>query len=58
MALHLNDLLRRRLPLLILTRLQRRTLEEVAALAATVLGWSPERCRLEVDAVASKWNCS
>ncbi|MEE9270618.1 MAG: glycerol-3-phosphate dehydrogenase/oxidase [Candidatus Krumholzibacteria bacterium] len=58
MAFHLDDLLRRRLPLLILTRLERRTLEEAAALAAPVLHWSPERCRLEVDAVAKKWNLS
>ncbi|MFQ5511370.1 MAG: FAD-dependent oxidoreductase [Candidatus Krumholzibacteriia bacterium] len=57
MVLHLDDLLRRRLPLLILARIDRRTLEEAAALAAPVLGWSAERCRVEVDTVAGRWNC-
>lgn len=55
MALHLEDLLRRRLPLLILSRTQRQTMEEAAALAAPLLRWTEQRCREEVSAVMQKW---
>ncbi len=55
MTVHLEDLLRRRLPLLILARVTRQTLVDAAALAAPILNWSPERCLKEVDATASRW---
>ena len=57
MALHLEDILRRRLPLLILTRLERRIIEHTAALVAPLLGWSSARCAREVDDVANGWDC-
>lgn len=56
MALHLEDLLRRRIPLLILSRVQRKTLEEAASIAAPVLGWTAEQCEDEVNAVMRKWD--
>ncbi|MDX1762877.1 MAG: glycerol-3-phosphate dehydrogenase/oxidase [bacterium] len=55
MAVHLEDLLRRRVPLLILSPVTRQTLVDVANLAAPVMGWSPEQCREEVNATASRW---
>ncbi|MEZ6123160.1 MAG: glycerol-3-phosphate dehydrogenase/oxidase [Planctomycetaceae bacterium] len=47
----LTDLLRRRIPLKILTPLNRRIAEDVCQLAAEVLGWSPERREQEITSV-------
>jgi glycerol-3-phosphate dehydrogenase len=51
MAVYLEDIVRRRIPLSILTRLDARSLERVASLAAPVLGWDTERRNEEVEAV-------
>ncbi len=51
MARTLTDILRRRIPLLILTRLQRAEVEDAATLAAPLLGWDAARRAAEVDAV-------
>lgn len=51
MVARLEDLLRRRIPLLLLEPPERTLVEESASLAATVLGWNAERCREEVDLV-------
>ncbi|WP_435627434.1 glycerol-3-phosphate dehydrogenase/oxidase [Candidatus Ferrigenium straubiae] len=50
MAVHLSDLLRRRLPLLILTRLNESDLRRLAELVAPVLGWDAGRVAQEVEA--------
>jgi glycerol-3-phosphate dehydrogenase len=50
MALHLDDLLRRRLPLLILTRLDESDLQRLAELVAPALGWDAGRVAQEVGA--------
>jgi glycerol-3-phosphate dehydrogenase len=55
MACTLEDIVRRRIPLVILTRPDRRVLEEAARLAGGVLGWNDERRASEVDAVLEKW---
>ena len=50
MVLHLPDLLRRRLPLLILARLDEAALRRLAALVAPELGWDTGRIEQEVAA--------
>lgn len=49
MIVHLDDLLRRRLPLLLLHRFSVGELEAVAAEVAPVFGWDEARQRLEID---------
>jgi len=49
MAVHLSDLLRRRLPLLILARLGESDLCRLAELVAPVLGWDAGRIAQEVE---------
>lgn len=48
MVVHLSDLLRRRIPLLILARLDEDELRRLAVLVAPVLGWDEERIAQEV----------
>jgi glycerol-3-phosphate dehydrogenase len=50
MALHLPDLLRRRLPLLILARLSAAEVRRNAELVAPVLGWDAARVEQEIEA--------
>ncbi|HZW26447.1 MAG TPA: glycerol-3-phosphate dehydrogenase/oxidase [Gallionella sp.] len=50
MVVHLSDLLRRRMPLLILARLDDDDLRHLALLVAPVLGWNEERIAQEVVA--------
>lgn len=50
MAVHLSDLLRRRMPLLILARLEVAQLHQLAGLVADELGWDEQRIRQEVEA--------
>ncbi len=50
MAIHLSDLLRRRMPLLILARLNATELRHFAELVAPVLGWDENRMTQEVEA--------
>jgi glycerol-3-phosphate dehydrogenase len=50
MAVHLSDLLRRRMPLLILANLDANRLRQLAELVAPVLGWDAQRIADEVEA--------
>lgn len=52
MVVHLEDLLRRRLPLLILAQLTQGELEQIAESVAGVLGWDATRVRQEVERCA------
>ncbi|MDO8292966.1 MAG: glycerol-3-phosphate dehydrogenase/oxidase [Gallionella sp.] len=53
MAVHLDDLLRRRLPLLILARLGEGDLRRLAGLVAPVLGWDAAAIAYEIEACRS-----
>jgi glycerol-3-phosphate dehydrogenase len=55
MTVTLEDLLRRRVPLVVLAPLDRRVLDTAAQLAAEPLGWTEERRSAEVDDVVRKW---
>jgi glycerol-3-phosphate dehydrogenase len=55
MVVHLEDLLRRRLPLIILMRPDLWLVEELSAMAAAELGWSPADRQAEVDHLMSRW---
>jgi glycerol-3-phosphate dehydrogenase len=55
MVVCLEDLLRRRIPLLLLSRLEDDQLEELAQIAAGPLGWTAERVDREVSALAQKY---
>jgi glycerol-3-phosphate dehydrogenase len=55
MALTLEDLLRRRTPILILAPVDRRVLEMVADLVSPILGWDDNRCDGEIAEVLDKW---
>jgi glycerol-3-phosphate dehydrogenase len=55
MVVRREDLLRRRIPLLLLDRPDRETLEKTAALVAGLLGWTPDQCRREVDEILEGW---
>jgi glycerol-3-phosphate dehydrogenase len=55
MVVHLEDLLRRRLPLVILARVREEWVADAARLAAPELGWDAARIREEVDAVVDRW---
>jgi glycerol-3-phosphate dehydrogenase len=48
MAIHLDDLLRRRMPLLILARLDESTLRRLAETVASAMGWDEAALNLEV----------
>lgn len=49
MAVHLDDLLRRRLPLLILTHLTQEQLQRIALQAGAVLQWDDKRMQDEIE---------
>jgi glycerol-3-phosphate dehydrogenase len=51
MAVHLEDLLRRRLPLLILTKLDENTLRRIAEVVAVTRGWDAAAINLEIAAI-------
>jgi glycerol-3-phosphate dehydrogenase len=55
MIVHLEDLLRRRIPLAILTRMDMALLDAAARLAAPELGWDDERVAAELKAVKQRW---
>jgi glycerol-3-phosphate dehydrogenase len=55
MAVHLEDILRRRLPLMLLTAPNRGITEEAASLAAPILGWNNERRRAESEKALKAW---
>ena len=48
MVVHLDDLLRRRLPLLILAKLNETELKQIAAKVSTVLNWDQSRYQKEI----------
>jgi glycerol-3-phosphate dehydrogenase len=48
MVVHLDDLLRRRIPLVLLHQLSRDEMEAIAAKVAPILGWDKARQRLEI----------
>ena len=50
MVVHLSDLLRRRMPLLILAKLSKDAINRLAELVAPVLGWDADRVTQEVEA--------
>jgi glycerol-3-phosphate dehydrogenase len=50
MAMHLVDLLRRRMPLMILVQLDAAQVRHLAELLAPALGWDAARVDLEVEA--------
>jgi glycerol-3-phosphate dehydrogenase len=52
MALHLSDLLRRRMPLMILTQLDEAEMRHLAELVAPAMGWDEARVTQEVEACA------
>jgi glycerol-3-phosphate dehydrogenase len=58
MAHHLDDLLRRRLPLMLLRPPERRLAERAAAVAAPHLGWDNERVGEEIARTMRIWECA
>lgn len=55
MVVHLEDLIRRRMPLLLLKRMNLNQLTSVAKSVATVLNWDRKQTEQEVNTVALKW---
>ncbi|MGR9034989.1 MAG: glycerol-3-phosphate dehydrogenase/oxidase [Gammaproteobacteria bacterium] len=55
MVVHLDDLLRRRLPLLILTKIPSAALKRLAVIAGKELNWDEERVNLEYQSCRLKW---
>lgn len=55
MVFHLEDLLRRRIPLLILYRMTHAELKQFAGYCAEALHWEPDRVEEEVQLCADKW---
>jgi len=51
MARTMLDVLRRRIPLLVLTRLQRNTIQDVCDLVADILNWDGDRRDREIASV-------
>ncbi|MFZ2541929.1 MAG: glycerol-3-phosphate dehydrogenase/oxidase [Gallionella sp.] len=50
MAIHLHDLLRRRMPLLILAKLDKSDLRRIAATVAPIMGWDEDAITSEIEA--------
>ncbi|MEE9412183.1 MAG: glycerol-3-phosphate dehydrogenase C-terminal domain-containing protein, partial [Methylococcales bacterium] len=55
MVVHLEDLLRRRIPLLILTKMTASQLQELAEITANVLAWDKAKIITEVEICTQKW---
>ena len=55
MVVHLEDLLRRRMPLLILKRISLEELITLSKRVTGVLGWDKERTEREVSIIAERW---
>jgi glycerol-3-phosphate dehydrogenase len=53
MVVHLEDLLRRRLPLLILAKLKPEEVRQIAGIVAPLLGWDRERAEAECRSVSA-----
>ncbi len=56
MVIHLDDLLRRRLPILILAKLTSDQLSQIAERVAVTLQWSDTRLRQEIAHCRHQWN--
>ena len=54
MVIHLEDLLRRRMPLLILAKLSEDTLRRIAETVASTLGWDEAAINREVASCLKK----
>ncbi|MEE9346180.1 MAG: glycerol-3-phosphate dehydrogenase/oxidase [Methylococcales bacterium] len=57
MVVHLEDLLRRRIPLFILTNMSFSKLRELAEITGNVLGWDETRTNTEIDLCTRTWLC-
>ncbi len=55
MVVHLEDLLRRRLPLLITRKIKMTELQEMAVQVGPILDWNPGRIEKEIKSCADKW---
>ena len=55
MVVHLEDLLRRRLPLLILSKMTPAELQRLAGIAAKALAWDDDRMNRERELCMQKW---
>jgi glycerol-3-phosphate dehydrogenase len=55
MVVHLEDLLRRRMPLLILAKLTPAELQHLARITAEVLGWDQDIMNHQLDRCTEKW---
>lgn len=55
MVVHLDDIIRRRIPVAILSRLDTASLENIARLAAPELGWDEEKIAVEIAAAEKRW---
>jgi glycerol-3-phosphate dehydrogenase len=55
MVVHLEDLLRRRMPLLILAKLTHAQIMHLAEIVATELNWNQGTCKEEADICCQKW---
>jgi glycerol-3-phosphate dehydrogenase len=55
MVNHLEDLVRRRIPLVLLASLTRKDLKSIADLIAPVLNWTKKKVQEEVRTVAKRW---
>ncbi|TAK64316.1 glycerol-3-phosphate dehydrogenase/oxidase [Methylobacter sp.] len=57
MVVHLEDLLRRRIPLLILAKMTRAELRYIAEIVATTLGWDEATLNSELELCIKKYEC-
>ncbi len=55
MALHLEDILRRRIPVLLLQKLDLNYLKMIVKIIAPVLKWNGKQRKHEIESVAEKW---
>jgi glycerol-3-phosphate dehydrogenase len=58
MVIHLEDLLRRRIPVIIMHTMTRSVLKNAAKLVAPILGWSAQQKKNEIQKVVDKWKIS
>jgi len=54
MVVHLDDLLRRRMPLLILAKLTKEELQRIATVVSKALGWSEDTVTAEIEACRTR----
>lgn len=55
MVMTLEDLLRRRLPLMIVARFEMRLLRRLARITADIFGWDEVKTQMEMDQCCDKW---